>query len=321
MLNKSASLRITLEPDQEFLAAVSYGLRQNPKSIPSKFFYDTIGSNLFDLICGTPEYYPTRTEINILDLFSEQISEFIGLSPILIELGSGSATKTPMLLRHLNHGARYIPIDICQSHLRQSTLRLQKMFPYIDMHPISADYTQLVSLPIDNDTDQKKVVFFPGSSIGNYTPDEAIQFLQNLAQLIGHDGALLIGVDCKKTPDHLNAAYNDSQGHTAAFNRNILHRLQRELGAQLDPDGFSHYAYYNVLLGRVEMHLMSQRKQFIQLQGELFTFDTGESLHTENSYKYSTLEFQQLAQKAGWHPKKLWTDRDDFFSVHYLTCS
>lgn len=321
MRSESPSLLTASVEEQDFLDAVQLGLRRHPKNIPPKFFYDAHGSHFFDLICNTPEYYPTRTETSILDQFGEHIAELIGTSCVLIELGSGSAIKTPLLLRHLNQDAEYVPIDICEPHLMQSTRRLQTMFPAMPMRPLCADYTQLLALPLDIRSDRRRVVFFPGSTIGNYTPDEAVQLLQHAAKLVGHNGALLIGVDCKKSPEVLNAAYNDAQGYTAAFNRNLLLRMQRELGAQLDPNGFAHYAYYNAALGRIEMHLISQRKQFIQLENETFHFDQGESLHTENSYKYSEQEFQQLARASGWHPKMSWTDRDGLFNVHYLSLS
>jgi len=305
----------------DFLSDVLDGLRRHPRSIPPKYFYDSYGSQLFDLICTTQEYYPTRTETGILERFGEQMAELIGPGCTLIELGSGSAIKTPLLLQHLDNDAEYVPIDICEPHLLQSTQRLQAMFPAMQMRPLCADYTQLLSLPLDIRSDQRRVVFFPGSTIGNYTPDEAVQLLRHAAQLVGHNGALLIGVDCKKSPDILNAAYNDSQGYTAAFNRNLLARMQRELGAQVDTEGFSHYAYYNAVQGRVEMHLVSQRKQSIRLGREHFQCEEGETIHTENSYKYTAQEFQYLAQEAGWHPKMLWSDREGLFNVCYLSLS
>ena len=307
--------------EDDFLATVRNGLRQRPRAIPPKFFYNARGSQLFDLICTTPEYYPTRTETTILDQCGAQMTELIGASCVLIELGSGSANKTPLLLRHMADDAVYVPIDICESHLLQSTERLKAMFPALQMHPQCADYTQLSSIKQAAHTDQRHVFFFPGSTIGNYTPSEAVRLLRHVSQLVGNDGALLIGVDCKKSPDLLNAAYNDADGYTAAFNLNLLARMQRELGAQLDADGFVHYAYYNAALGRIEMHLVSQRKQFIRLESETFHFEEGETIHTENSYKYTTQEFQQLTREAGWHPKMLWTDRDGFFNVHYLSLS
>lgn len=317
MRHESPTPQVTHE-DEDFLSNVCAGLRRRPKSIPPKFFYDAHGSRLFDLICATPEYYPTRTETSILEQHGAEMAALIGTSCMLIELGSGSAIKTPLLLRHLNDDAVYVPIDICGSHLEQSTQRLQAMFPALRMQPVCADYTQRPVLPNVPDT-LRRVVFFPGSTIGNYAPDEALQLLRHMAQLCGRDGALLIGIDCKKPTVILDTAYNDAAGHTAAFNLNLLERMQRELGAHLEPDGFRHHAFYNEDLGRIEMHLVSRRPQSIRVAGETFTFAADESIHTENSYKYTPQEFQQLARKAGWHPGILWQDRDRLFSVHYLS--
>jgi dimethylhistidine N-methyltransferase len=318
MRSESPAPKQTAE-EEDFLSAVREGLRQRQKSIPPKFFYDARGSRLFDLICDTPEYYPTRTETGILDRCGAEMAALVGPSCTLIELGSGSAVKTPLLLRHLNDDSVYVPIDICEPQLLQSTQRLQALFPAIRMRPLCADYTRLPALELDEPGTWRRTVFFPGSTIGNYTPDEAVQLLRHAAQLSGSDGGLLIGVDCKKSPGLLNAAYNDASGYTAAFNLNLLARMQRELGAQLDPDGFEHYACYNTGKGRIEMHLVSRRKQAIRLDGESFPFEPGESIHTENSYKYTAREFRQLARKAGWHPRMLWSDREGLFDVHYLS--
>jgi dimethylhistidine N-methyltransferase len=320
MRSTSPVLRVNLD-DDEFHTAVRDGLRRHPRMIPPKFFYDARGSELFDLICATPEYYPTRTETGILDEFGAEMVERIGGSCVLIELGSGSATKTPLLLRHLSGDAAYVPIDICEPYLLRSTQRLGMMFPEMHTHPLCADYMHLSSVKLDGYADRRRVIFFPGSSIGNCTPAEVVQLLRHAAQLVGANGAMLIGVDSKKSPDVLNAAYNDAAGYTAAFNLNLLARMQRELGAQLDPDGFAHYAYYNVAQGRIEMHLVSRKRQTIKMQHEVFQFDEGETIHTENSYKYTAQEFQQLARLAGWHPKMLWTDREGWFNVHYLSLS
>lgn len=307
--------------DDEFLSDVLHGLRQRQRAIPPKYFYDARGSKLFDLICTTPEYYPTRTETGILEQYGAQMTGLIGASCVLIELGSGSAVKTPLLLRHLANDAVYVPIDICEPHLRQSTQRLRQMFPNMKMQPRCDDYMRLSALTLGQHAELRRVVFFPGSTIGNCTPDEALQLLRHAAELTGNDGGMLIGVDCKKSPHLLNAAYNDADGHTAAFNLNLLERIRRELGAQLDPDGFAHYACYNAGEGRIEMHLVSRRKQRIRLNGDVFEFEQGETIHTENSYKYAPHEFQELARAAGWHPKMLWADRDGLFNVHYLSMS
>jgi len=307
--------------DDDFLICVRDGLRRHPKSIPPKFFYDAHGSHLFDMICTTPEYYPTRTETVILERYGAEMAELIGTSCVLIELGSGSAIKTPLLLRHLASDAMYVPIDICEPHLLQSTRRLQMMFPTVQMHPMCADYTQIPTHAFKHYSGRRQVVFFPGSTIGNYTPDEVVHLLKHIADLVGDNGALLIGVDCKKLPDLLNAAYNDTEGYTAAFNLNLLTRMRRELDAQLDADKFEHYAFYNAALGRIEMHLVSCCSQIIRVGGESFRLAQGETIHTENSYKYSAHEFQQLARAAGWHLKTTWSDHEGLFDVHYLSLS
>ena len=313
---------LQVSPDEdEFRDIVLNGLRRRPRSIPPKFFYDARGSELFDLICTTPEYYLTRTETGILDAFGAEMAGWIGASCVLIEFGSGSAGKTPLLLRHLSSEAAYVPIDICGPLLLTSTRRLGTMFPEMRMYPLCADYTRLNSVNLDGYAGRKRVIFFPGSSIGNCTPAEAVQLLRHAMRLVGVDGAMLIGVDSKKSPAILNAAYNDAAGHTAAFNLNLLARMRRELGARLEPGGFAHRAFYNAAMGRIEMHLVSRKKQGICLDDEVFHFDEGETIHTENSYKYTALEFQQLARKAGWHPKMLWSDRDGLFNVHYLSLS
>lgn len=311
----------SLQDENEFLNSVIAGLRRQPKSIPPKYFYDARGSHLFDLICATPEYYPTRTETAILERHGAEMATMLGTSCLLIELGSGSATKTPLILKHLENDAAYVPIDICASHLHHSTQRLQAMFPRIAMLPLCADYHHLPPHAIKRQAGRRRVVFFPGSTIGNCTPDEAVLLLRQLATLVGPEGGLLIGLDARKPSAILNAAYNDAAGHTAAFNLNLLTRMQCELGAQLDVTQFAHRAFYNEALGRIEMHLVSQCSQTIRLDGEAFEFAAGETIHTENSYKYSTPEFKHLARAAGWHLQSTWHDGDELFNVHYLSQS
>lgn len=320
MRNESPTPSYEQEED-DFLLSVRAGLRQRPRTIPPKYFYDAHGSHLFDLICTTPEYYPTRTETAILERHGAEMAEMAGDSCTLIELGSGSATKTPHILRHLSDDAVYIPIDICASHLHNSTQRLQTMFPAMKMQPLCADYHQLPGHALKRVAGKRQVVFFPGSTIGNCTPDEAVMLLKNVARLVGPSGGLLIGVDAKKSSEVLNAAYNDAAGHTAAFNLNLLTRMQRELDIQLDATQFAHHAYYNETHGRIEMHLVSQCRQAIRLGKESFEFEQGETIHTENSYKYSADEFKQLARRAGWHLQTTWHDEHGLFNVHYLSQS
>jgi len=321
MKNESPQLQSAIEEQDDFLNCVRAGLRQQPKTIPPKFFYDALGSHLFDNICTTTEYYPTRTETSILERYGAEMAELIGTSCVMIELGSGSATKTPLLLKHLTNDAVYVPIDICETHLLHSTQRLQEMFPEIRMQPLCTDYSQIPAHALEHYSEQRPVIFFPGSTIGNCTPESAVELLEHAAQVLGDNGALLIGVDCKKSPERLNAAYNDAEGHTAAFNLNLLTRMQRELDAQINTEQFSHYAYYNAAQGRIEMHLVSQCDQHIQLGKETFPLAEGETIHTENSYKYTAHEFQQLASSAGWHLKSTWSDHDGLFNVHYLSLS
>jgi dimethylhistidine N-methyltransferase len=256
-----------------------------------------------------------------LERYGQEMAALIGTSSALVEFGSGSATKTPLLLRHMAKDAIYVPVDICEPNLLQSTRRLQTMFPAIHMQPLCTDYTQISADALGRYSSQRQVIFFPGSTIGNYTPEEAVQLLEHTATLVGNNGALLIGVDCKKSPEVLNLAYSDAAGYTAAFNLNLLVRMQRELGAQLDTNKFVHYAYYNAVLGRIEMHLVSRCHQVIRLGNEIFPLEEGETIHTENSYKYTAHEFQQLARAAGWHLATTWSDPDRLFDVHYLSLS
>jgi L-histidine N-alpha-methyltransferase len=303
----------------DFWIDVCTGLRQRQRALPPKYFYDETGSALFEQICATPEYYPTRAEMAILQRYGDEMAAFIGQPCVLVEFGCGSAVKTPLLLRHLGAQAMYVPIDICRTQLEQSASRIAALHPEIEMVAMCADYMQLHRLPEHVKNYSRRVIFFPGSTIGNYTPDEAQHLFRHAAKLAGPNGGMLVGVDCKKDPAILNTAYNDTAGLTAAFNLNLLTRMTRELGAQIEPDGFSHYAFYNPVPGRVEMHLMSCRKQTIHIAGELFPISAGESIHTENSYKYRPDEFQQLARNAGWQPEAYWTDEEKLFSVHYLS--
>ncbi|RFC37814.1 MAG: dimethylhistidine N-methyltransferase [Candidatus Nitrotoga sp. SPKER] len=303
---------------ESFRLDVCVGLRQQERSIPPKYFYDAQGSALFEQICEIAEYYLTRTETAILDQCSDEMMSLIGQSCALVEFGCGSAVKTPLLMRHMDSSAACVLIDICKPQLEQTEARLVAQFPKIEILAVCADYTQLEALPLLVSTDLRPVIFFPGSTIGNYTPEEAQHLLRKAAKLIGPNGLMLIGVDCKKDPLILNAAYNDKTGLTEAFNLNLLARIERELGAEMQPDGFSHYAFYNPVQGRMEMHLVSRFDQVIRISGEKFWIAAGESIHTENSYKYRPDQFQDLAKKAGWHSEKFWTDANKFFSIHLL---
>ncbi|MDE3208200.1 MAG: L-histidine N(alpha)-methyltransferase [Pseudomonadota bacterium] len=315
-----ANSLISAMPEGEniFLEEVLKGLRLRQRAIPPKFFYDDRGSALFERICDTPEYYLTRVEVNILDRFGLDMVKLMGNICTVLELGSGSALKTPLVLRHLEKSSVYMPVDICESQLTDSVYRLNALFPDIRFFPVCADYTRL-PVSMVNYKIGRTIIFFPGSTIGNATPVEAVQLLRHLSKLAGPNGGLLIGVDNKKSSAILDAAYNDSQGYTAAFNLNLLVRMKEELNAELDLSGFEHYARYNNQLGRVEMHLVSKVRQSIRIGQEVFWFRKNETIHTENSYKYDPQEFQLLAHQAGWHFNMIWTDEAQHFNVYYLT--
>jgi dimethylhistidine N-methyltransferase len=306
-----------LHPTPADLAAeVLAGLRRRPRSIPPKFFYDTEGSRLFDAITQTPEYYPTRTELGILRAQAAEIAARVGTGSLLVEPGGGSCAKVRILLEGLRPCA-YVPMDISREHLWVAAEQVAAEFPWLEVHAACTDFTRLMEVPATA-PEGPRVAFFPGSSIGNFDPLGAVDFLAAVAELVGPGGFLLIGVDLKKDRARLNAAYNDAAGVTAAFNRNLLARINRELGADFDLAAWRHLAFYDEDLGRIEMHLVSERAQTVRLAGETFDFAAGETLHTENSYKYTVEELQQLAAEAGFQPEAVWTDSEGLFSVHLL---
>jgi dimethylhistidine N-methyltransferase len=309
-----------LEPDTEqFLEETLAGLRQDPKVIPCKYLYDERGSRLFDAICELHEYYPTRTEIMIMEEHGADMAERLGSGCLLIEYGSGSSTKTPILLRYLKQSAGYVPVEIAREHLLQSADRLKSDFPHLKILPVCADYTRPLNLPeIDREV-TRRVVYYPGSTIGNFHPDDAVDFLRGIAEVCGEGGGLLLGVDLQKKQETLEAAYNDGARVTAEFNLNVLHRINRELGADFDVDQFEHHAIYRDDPPRIEMHLFSQSEQTVTIDGEKFTFAEGESIHTESSFKYTYDGFAELAEAAGFTVEMVWTDPEQLFSVQYLT--
>jgi dimethylhistidine N-methyltransferase len=299
------------------LEEVLQGLASRPRRIAPKFFYDEQGSRLFDAICELPEYYLTRAEMEILESCAGEMARLAGPDATLIELGSGASRKIRLLLEAMRP-RHYLGIDISREFLRQSVERLACDYSWLEVHAACADFMQDFDLP-DVAHTGCKLAFFPGSTIGNFEPHEALAFLQRVRRLIQPDGALLIGVDLKKDPAILNAAYNDSAGLTAQFNLNLLQRLHTELGAEVDPHGFRHRAFYNAARGRIEMHLVSRHAQDIRLGGRCFHFAPGDGIHTENSYKYSLEEFHALARGAGLRPCQVWLDAARRFSVHYLS--
>jgi dimethylhistidine N-methyltransferase len=301
----------------DFRATVLSGLRRSPKSLPCKFFYDTAGSVLFDRICGLPEYYPTRTELGIMRANIAAITAAIGRDGFLVEYGSGSSLKTRLLLQALPDLAGYAPIDISRAHLLRAARELASTFPQLALHPVCADYTQPFDLPMPG-TSCRVTAYFPGSTIGNFEPDEAVGFLRGIARTCGRGSGLLIGVDLVKDPAILHAAYNDSAGVTAAFNKNVLRRINDELHADIDLSAFAHYAPYNPRQGRIEMNLVSLRDQVVSIGGERIAFAEGEPIHTESCHKYTLASFAALAGEAGYTVSDVWTDERGYFSVQHL---
>jgi dimethylhistidine N-methyltransferase len=302
----------------DFRSQVLHGLQQKRKTLPCKFFYDQRGSILFDQICGLPEYYLTRTELDILRRHGDEMAEAVGPHCRIVEYGSGSSLKTRLLLDRLHNPAAYVPLDISREHLLAAAARLGALYPSLDIHPVCADYTREFVLP-DCPQAARSVVYFPGSTIGNFEPHEARSFLAAAADRAGKDGGLLIGVDLKKDPALLHAAYNDSAGVTAAFNVNLLERINRELEGDFPIEAFDHYAFYNPRLGRIEMHLVSRDARTVTIAGERIDFREAESTFTESSYKYTVDEFSSLAQASGWKIEQVWSDARRLFSVQYAT--
>jgi len=299
------------------LQEVLNGLQKRQKALSSKFFYDERGSELFEEITHQAEYYPTRTERKILTSNITEIAAVIGSESVIIEPGSGSSKKTRLLLDEIPKLAAYVPVEISQEYLARMVKELRSEYPGLLVKPVCADYTKPFELPEIDTPFEYYVVFYPGSTIGNFRPETAQSFLQMLAEFMVPGGGLLIGVDLKKDPELLEAAYNDKKGVTAAFNKNMLVRLNRELNANFEVDQFVHHAFYNQEKGRIEMHLVSQSEQRVRIGDESISFKKGETIHTENSYKYSLQDFEALVSE--WFSvDQVWTDDDDLFSLQYL---
>ncbi len=313
-----APLFYDLEPEvEDFAAAVLVGLSSRPKRLPCKFFYDERGSRLFEQICELDEYYPTKTEMGLLDEHMGEISTLIGSRTNLIELGSGASRKIRKILDALPDLVQYTAVDISREFLLQSTSALAASYPHLKVVAICADFTQPFEIPADS-PDIRRVAFFPGSTIGNFVPGDAVRLLRQVAVMLGTGGGLLIGADLKKDPDVLHAAYNDSEGVTAAFNLNLLTRINDELEGDFNVHAFDHEAPYLPESGKIEMRLTSTRRQTVTVGNRSFTFEEGEHIHTENSYKFTIGEFQNVCREAGFRSEAVWTDNKNLFSIHYL---
>ena len=311
---------LDLEPaTSDFLDEAVAGLSSSPRTLPSKFFYDERGSDLFQQICELPEYYVTRTETEILRHYGAEMAESIGENAELVGFGTGAGVKTRMLLDHLQNLIAYVPVDISKQRLTESAAALSREMPELEILPVCADYLQPLELPTPSRKPAHIAVYFPGSTIGNMQPEEARHFLQRVARLCGTSGGLIIGVDLQKSSDILEAAYNDGAGVTAAFNRNMLVRANRELGADFDLCRWRHRALYNQEAARIEMHLLSEGKQTVHLGGREFDFAPGEKIITEFSYKHTVEGFAALAASAGFQLARVWIDPQKLFAVFHFT--
>lgn len=305
--------------NETFLHETLEGLRRSPKELPCKYLYDHRGSQLFEEICELEEYYPTRTELGIMDRHVDEMAEFLGPHCLLLEFGAGSGHKTEVLLEALREPAGYVPIDISCEHLEDSARRLHRRFPDLEILPVCGDFMERWRLPDSSHKAEHLAVYFPGSTIGNFTTPQAQRFLQRVAEICGPGGKLLLGADLKKDPEILELAYDDPSGVTAAFNLNLLERINRELGADFALDAFAHRAPWVESEGRIEMHLESLRDQVVHIHGERFTFEAGERICTEYSHKYSLEAAERLARGACMKVDRVWTDSQGLFSVQALT--
>jgi dimethylhistidine N-methyltransferase len=305
-------------PVARFRQDVLAGLRRRPRQLPCKYFYDLRGSRLFDTICEQPEYYLTRTELAIMEQDAPQMAEALGTRCLLIEFGSGSGLKTPLLLERLPDPAGYVPVDISREQLVASAVALAERFDGLEVCPVWADFTGPFAVPATAWPAHRRAVYFPGSTIGNFGPGEAVGLLKGIAGLCGPGGGLLIGVDLHKPAAVVEPAYNDAAGVTAAFNLNLLARINHELGADFDLTGFAHRAFFDSEHSRIEMHLVSRARQTVHVGGSVISFAEGESICTEYSYKYSREAFRVLADTAGLDVRQVWTDSHGLFSVQYL---
>ena len=304
--------------NRAFLEDVLRGLGSAQKRLPCKYFYDERGSRLFDEICRLDEYYPTRTELAIMQRHGDEMAAALGPDCRLVEYGSGSSVKTRLLLDRLTDPAAYVPVDISRQHLLATAAKLSRRYPHIPIQPVDADFTEPHALPEPRSFARRTVVYFPGSTIGNFAANDAVRLLARIGDQCGPGGGLLIGVDLKKPRPILEGAYNDARGVTRAFNLNLLARINRELGADFVLEHFEHRAVYNERHGRVEMHLDSLCDQTGRIGPATIRFRHGESIHTENSHKYTLQEFEELAAEAGFRLECAWIDERQWFAVHYF---
>lgn len=314
---EGASPIAQLPDDSRFLDDVWSGLAATPKVLAAKYFYDAAGSELFERITGLPEYYPTRSELRILDEHGPAIAAALPRGAALVEFGAGSSVKIRRLLRHLRDLAAYVPVDVSGDFLTGQAEALRRDIRGLVVTPVVADFTHPFTLPASIG-EAPRAGFFPGSTIGNFRPEEAVHLLDTFGRILGDDARLIVGVDLVKDAGVLEAAYDDAAGVTAAFNLNLLTRINRELGGGFVRDRFRHRAFFNEAASRIEMHLVSRQDQEIAIGGRRFGFAEGETIHTENSYKYSVDSFRDLAARAGWAAGEVWTDPEGLFSVHAL---
>ncbi len=304
----------TLDMRSDVLA----GLARTPKRLPSKYLYDARGSQLFERVCELPEYYLTRAELALMEMHVAQMAAALGPQVLLVEYGSGSAVKTGLLLERLADAVAYVPVEISRSALTASVARLSGRFPHIEMLPVCADFTQPIRLPEPARPQRRSVIYFPGSTLGNFAPDAAVRLLTHMRREMGPHGAALIGVDLVKPPALIESAYNDAAGVTAQFTLNLLQRLNRELHGDFDPDRFEHRARYVSEAERIETHIVSRADQRVTVAGQRFHFAAGEAMLVEISCKYSRASFARLASRAGMRVSHVWTDAGGLFSVQCL---
>lgn len=298
---------------------VVLGLSRPTKELPCKYFYDESGAELFEQICRLPEYYLTRAELALMIEHAAEMADLLGPRCLLVEYGCGSGAKARLLLDHLAEPVAYVPVDLAAESLRHTAETLATHYPQLAVLPVTADFSRTLKLPAVPGQVARRVVYFPGSTVGNFTPEETVNLLRQTARLCGRGGIMLLGADLKKDPVVLHQAYNDAQGVTAAFNLNLLHRINRELESDIQPDLFWHYAFYNPRHGRIEMHLVARADQTFHVTGTPFRVREGETIRTEYSHKYTLEDVRDLAQSAGFQVTRVWTDEGGQFSVQALT--